>query len=281
MNREAEGVKNILPWRIEAFREYLSYETLQQAAAVLSIYEGEVFDVRNPKIVEMQQLLAARTEKSAWIPNRAGSDQVNWSTEGDVTRNKGRVFTSMLILVPKEWSENKVQLTEFGRALGAGRVGNREFYDFIITRFCYPHPAWDDNWKAWSKAERSLYPFVYLLQTLVELYRHSPNEGFLSVQEVADYLYIDPQHTMVASHVHDILVAREKNSAPILERSDQIHRKIGDLIGFLCLSPYCFFRGNQVHLNLMSAHSKQLANFWERRDGENALEDLAQLCGAF
>jgi hypothetical protein len=267
-----------LPWKIEAFREYLTYETLQQAAAVLSIYEGEIFDVRNPRIIEMQNLLAARTGKDAWIPNRSVSNHINWNAEGDVTRNKGRVFTSMLILTPKEWCDDKVQLTPFGKALGAGRVERREFYDFIITRFRYPHPAWAENWDAWVKAERTLYPFAYLLQTLMELYRESSNDGFLSVQEVADYLYVDPDHAKVASHARDIIAARSENRAPILQRSDQIHRKIGDLVGFLCLSPYCYFRHNHVHLNLIGRHSKQLAHFWERRDGDDTLESLSQLC---
>lgn len=272
------AAQNLLPWRIEAFREYLTYETLQQAAAVLSIYEGEIFDVRNPRIVEMHRLLEARTEKHAWIPKRAGSIHINWNTEGDVTRNKGRVFTSMLILKPKEWCDDRVQMTPFGKALGAGRVGRREFYDFIITRFHYPHPAWQDNWNAWSEAGRTLYPFVYLLQTLMELYRESPSDSFLSVQEVADYLYIDPDHAKVATYVREILVARSENRAPILKRSDQVHRKISDLIGFLCLSPYCYFQANRVHLNLIGTHSKQFTHFWERRDGEDTLESLSRLC---
>ena len=266
-----------LPWRIEAFREYLTFEVLQAAAAVFAIYEGERFDPRNPRIIEMQLLLVERTQKEAWIPKRAGSEDVDWNVEGDVTRNKGRVFTSMLILHPKEWADGEVRLTEFGHALASGRVTKSKFYDFIISRFKYPHPAWEDNWAEWRSAGRVLYPFIYLLQTLLSLHGQSPDNAYLTVDEVADYLHPIPDHGMVDAYASAIIKSRQEGRPATTKRSDKIHRKIGDLLGFLCLSPYCFYKGTAVHLNLIDTHSVELTHFWGSRNSQDKLNRIIAL----
>jgi hypothetical protein len=266
-----------LPWRIEAFREYLTFESLQPAASVLSLYEGEVFTTRNPRILEMQDLLAKRTKKDAWIPKRSGSADIEWNLEGDVTRNKGRVFTSMLILHPKEWKDEKVALTEFGRALGRGLVNKERYYDFIVTRFRYPHPAWPDNWTAWTNANKVLYPFVYLLAALIELHRQSPASAYLTTAEVADYLHPDPDHSRVTAFVSSIVSARENSVGPITPRSDDIHRKISDILGFMCLTRYCYFDGSVVRLNLLDMHHKDKSNFWEDRRNQSKLQPMQAL----
>jgi len=268
-----------LPWRIEAFREYLTYESLQPAASVLSLYEGELFTIRNPRILEMQNLLEERTKKDAWIPKRSGSEDIDWNVEGDVTRNKGRVFTSMLILYPKEWKEGRVALTEFGKALGRGVVSKAQYYDFIFTRFKYPHPAWSDNWSAWTSAEKFLYPFVYLLEALVELHRHSPASAYLNTEEVADYLHPDPDHGKVTAFAQSIIDARENNVGKITPRSDNIHRKISDILGFMCLTQYCYFDGGVVRLNLFDIHGDEKSNYWEKRNGQNKLQAIQELIG--
>lgn len=266
-----------LPWRIEAFREYLTFETLQQAAAVLTVYDGEIFDIRNPRIIEMQNLLIERTSKNSWIPNRKGSQDINWNVEGDVTRNKGRVFTSMLILRPKEWTDGTVSLTSFGRALGAGQITRGEYYDFILTRFKYPHPAWDDNWDAWKNSDRELYPFIYILQTLLALYKIGHDQAYLSTEEVADYLHPNPNHDAVAEYAKNIVNARQNSTPSITKRSDSIHRKISDILGFLCLTKYCYFVANNVYLNLMDLHQKERSNFLGKRKGQDKLKKIVQL----
>jgi hypothetical protein len=266
-----------LPWRIEAFREYLTFESLQAAASVLSLYEGELFTIRNPRILEMQNLLAQRTNKDAWIPKRSGSEDIVWNLEGDVTRNKGRVFTSMLILYPKELKGGKVALTEFGKALGRGVINKDQYYDFIITRFKYPHPAWSDNWSAWTNSGKQLFPFIYVLETLVELYKRSPDHAYLKTEEVADYLHPDPDHSKVGYFAQAIITARHDGIAPITPRSDDIHRKISDVLGFLCLTRYCYFDGNIVRLNLFDIHVDEKSNYWAKRNGENKLQKIEEL----
>lgn len=271
------GKESRLPWRIEAFREYLSYETLQPAAAVLSMFEGEEFNVKNPRIIKMQRLLEKRTNKDKWIPNRAGSETINWNIEGDVTRNKGRVFTSMLILYPKEWVENRIKLTPFGHALAKGAIAQSEYYDFIISRFQYPHPAWRDNWESWSKSEKSLKPFVYILQVLLELHKQDPGMASLNTDEIADYLHPNPDHKSVNKFAKSIIDARKKGAPSLTKRSDDIHRKISDLIGFLCLTRYCYFDGNDIRLNLVDKHSTELTNYYMKRKGESKLQHLESL----
>lgn len=267
----------LLPWKIEAFREYITYETLQPAAAVLKTFEGELFTPRNPEIIRMQKLLQERTGKKSWVPNRSGSNDINWNIEGDVTRNKGRVFTSMLILHPKDWVENKIKLTNFGNALAVGEVSKEEFYFFIISNFQYPHPAWDDNWNAWTKAEKHLLPFVYLLQTLILLYELNPNEAYLSTEEVADYLYLKPDHLKTPVYVEKIVKAREDNSPQIVKRSDEVHRKISDLLGFLCLTKFCYFNGNKIFLNMIDQHQGELVFFNKKRKGQDKLLEVKKL----
>lgn len=268
---------DLLPWRIEAFREYITYETLQPTAAVLKTFEGELFTTRNSEIIRMQKLLQERTGKNAWLPNRSGSSDINWNVEGDVTRNKGRVFTSMLILHPKDWVENKIKLTKFGNALAAGEVSKEEFYFFILSNFQYPHPAWKDNWDAWTKAGKHLLPFVYLLQTLICLYESDPNEAYLSTEEVADYLHSKPDHLKALVYTKNIIKGREGNSPPIVERSDQVHRKISDLLGFLCLTKFCYFNANKVFLNMIDQHHDELVFFNRKRKGQDKLLEVKQL----
>jgi hypothetical protein len=224
----------------------------------------------------MQNLLEKRTGKSAWIPKRSGSEDIEWNVEGDVTRNKGRVFTSMLILYPKEWKEGKVVLTGFGNALASGRVNKKQFYDFILTHFKYPHPAWEDNWDKWVAVGKELYPFIYILQTLIELHKHSPSYAFITTEEVADYLH-PPSHARVAEYVEKIITAREKNVPSQTERADDIHRKISDILGFLCLTPYSYFYGNNVYLNLLDKHEIEKSNFLGKRKGQSKLDSIKDL----
>ena len=270
----------MLQWHFEAFREYVSYQVLMAAAAVLYQFEGEVISSSNPRIQQMQKLLALRTNKYTWIPNRTGSEDVDWSIEGDLYRNKGRLLASMLIVEPKEaHNPPKVKLLPFGRSLAKGEISENQFYDFIITRFCYPHPAWEDNWEEWTNAGRILYPFAYILQVLIQLDESKPDTAYLSTDEVARYLYPVSDHTQVKAGVKAILASRSEAQLPPRERSDQVDRKINDILGFLCISGYCYYLpgGKLVGLNLRSRHSQELTMFERIRKGQNHLEKIKNL----
>lgn len=267
---------NTLPWKFEAFREYVTYQTLQAAAAVLIQYEGEEFSISNPRIQEMQKQLSVRTGKDKWVPDRSGSEDINWNTEGDVYRNKGRVLTSMFIIEPKDSGEEDsgtLRLLPFGRALARGQITEQQFYDFIITRYKFPHPAYDENWLAWRSAGRRLFPFAYILQVLIALYGMGADQAYLTTDEVAQFLHPDPDHSKVLSHARAVRSARtQQQSSGRQQRSDDVHRKITDILGFLCITGYCYFRPDgSVGLNLRARHGSELAYFEGRRKGDDRL----------
>lgn len=270
----------MLPWHFEAFREYISYQTLLSASAVLRQFEGEEISSSNPRIQQMHRLLALHTNKSSWIPNRSGSADVDWNLEGDVYRNKGRLLSSLLILEPKDASDPpRVRLLPFGRALARGEISERGFYDFIITRFCYPHPAWDDNWKAWTRAGRTLHPFAYLLQALIALDAIGPDAAFLTTDEAARYLYPASDHAQVKTLVKGIYDNRSISTASPRSRSDDVDRKITDIFGFLCLSGYCYYkpRGGAIGLNLRDRHTQELTMFERSRLHQDRLQEIMNL----
>lgn len=272
--------KSTLPWNFEAFREYITYEVLKNAAAVLYQYENELFAIDNPKIQEMQRLLALRTGKNAWLPSRKGTEDIAWNVEGDVYRNKGRLLTSMFILEPKSGEGSRIKLLPFGKALATGKVSENEFYDFIVSKYQFPHPAYEDNWAKWNEAGITLYPFAYILQTLVEIYNLDPTQAFISTSEVADHLHPKPDHSKIKEYSKNILKARKSKTGEFasVPRSDEIHRKINDMLGFLCISGYCHYLPNgNAALNLRARHKKEMTYYELRREGENRLESITEL----
>jgi hypothetical protein len=186
----------------------------------------------------------------------------------------------MLILYPKEWMEGKIALTAFGNALANGQVNKKRYYDFILTHFKYPHPAWKDNWDRWTKEHNELYPFIYILQTLVKLHEKSPEYAFLTTEEVADYLHPAPSHKHISEYAEDIISARESNTPAQTKKSDDIHRKISDILGFLCLTSYCYFYGNSIYLNLFDKHEIEKSNFLGKRKGQDKLEVIKNVISA-
>lgn len=228
--------ENFLVWKFEAFREYLSYEVLRNAAQVLSLYEGEEFNIRNNKVIEMQNLLSFRTNKNTWMPNRSGEVFINVNAEGDVYRNKGRLLTSMLLIFPKDLAENKIKLTEFGNALARGYVTEIEFYNFIICNYKYPHPAYAEDYNKWLEKGMVLLPFILILQLLICLNLYE--QGFITTSEIAHFVYNDPNHNQIDDYVSKIVENRNVNAKIKVDSSDKVTRKINDILGFLTLSGY-------------------------------------------
>jgi len=259
--------KTILPWHFEAYRRYTTYEVLQQAAAALVLFENESIDARNPEMDELLSLLEQRTGLP-WLPDRKVSESINFNIEGDIYRNKGRLLSSLFIVEPKSTQEKgyeKVMLTPFGRALGNGFVSKEQFYEFIIKRFKYPHPAFEDNWSAWKNAKRELRPFIFLLQILVELYMHNRNDAFLTSEEVASIAYPLSDHRKIKKIADKIIELRKKGVKIERKRSDAIDRKIDDVFGFLCIAGYAYYDGRKVALHLLGVHPEEKAWYWEKR----------------
>jgi len=227
---------DFLVWKFEAFREYLSYEVLRNTAQVLSLYEGEDFNIRNNKIMQMQDLLSFRTNKDTWLPNRSGEIYINVNIEGDVYRNKGRLLTSMLLIYPKDLSDNKIRLTEFGKKLATGYISKKYFFDFIIGNYKYPHPAYAEDFDKWKEKGIVLLPFIIILQVLMKLKEKDIN--FLTTNEVAYFIYKTPNHKNVDKYMSEIIETRISDKILDVTSSDLITRKINDIFGFLVLSGY-------------------------------------------
>ena len=266
-----EELKNKrLSWKIEAFREYLCFEVLQPAASVMKLFEGHHSSGNTTKMKKMQKLLEERTNKSSWIPKRSGSADLNWNVEGDVWRNKGRLFSSMLIMYPREWYQNRIKLTEFGSALASGIVKKSGYYDFLLKNYCYPHPAYKEHYEEWINHKEFLLPFIYLLKALLLLYEENSSASFLTTDEIADYLHLNPSHRNLPQKVNKILESRTNITKKVSKRTDDIHHKINDLMGFLCLSGYCHYQRNNIVLSTISEHSLERVYF----DGERKKESM-------
>ncbi len=281
-------MSQLLLWKFEAFREYVTYEVLQPALSVLNLFEGEVITEANPKIKRLEKLLQERTAKYTWKPNRSGTKDLLWNAEGDFTRNKERLFTSLLLMYPKEMTNGTLKLTEFGKALGSGKLSREEFYEFIILNFKYPHPAYEDNWQQWKESGKELFPFILILQVLLDLFEEGVEHCFLSVREVEFILVPDPNHSNSKNLAKAILETRADGSIAKLKVSgDKLTRKITDLLGFLTISGLAYYLPNgDVGLNLIARHTEEKTHYFiERRpakkDKESALEvtkNMVSMC---
>ncbi|EKE05489.1 MAG: hypothetical protein ACD_19C00264G0005 [uncultured bacterium] len=268
---------NDLPWNFEAFRSFINFEVIQQASSVLCSFEGkELFNSRR-LVEEFQNLLTKRTGID-WIPDRNVSEDILFNVEGNVFRNKARVFTSFYLVDP-ECLKNRepLVLTPFCRALGYGYIGKFEFYKTIIARFSYPHPAYDENWKAWIGANIRLKPFIFILQILLSLHLKGHDNAYISINEFANFAHSNPLHSEIENIVKEILKQRSSGENIKRERSDKIERKIGDLFGFLCISGYTFYKKNDICLNMIDIHPKEKTYFFEKREGFDKYNSINKL----
>ncbi|NWJ96376.1 MAG: hypothetical protein HXX20_11395 [Chloroflexi bacterium] len=279
-------IKNsLLSWDFEQYREYVEYNVLMNAAAVFHLYEGEIIDSSNPLILEMQRLLETRTGKHTWLPKRSGTQDIEWNIEGSILRNKGRLLRSLFILQLSE-PYNIIQLLPFGRALATGKIPEQMFYDFIITHFRYPHPALKENYEQWTRAGRKLYPFIFILQVLLELNQTKDSisfnsDAFLTTEEIINHLYPVSDHTAVKRVSVNILKARQDDSKVTESSSPEdlntAKRNINDLMGFLCMSGYAFYiDDSKIRLNLLNRHPREKTYFWATRNKQNLKCDRLQ-----
>lgn len=256
---------------------------MQQAASVLCIYEGEEFGVGNPKMEEILNTLQTRTGEP-WLPERKVSESIEFNVEGDFYRNKGRLLTSFFIIEPKGLTDSEwpaIKMTQFGRALGSGYISERQYYDFIVTRIAYPHPAYEDNWRLWKQASKTLKPLVFILQILLKLYKTDKLQGYTTSEELAAFAYPESSHHAVSRITEGILKNRE-NPTKAIPYTDEVNRKINDMLGFLSIAGYTYYDGRLIRLNLMGVHPQERVYYWEKRktreyDEANRLEELERL----
>lgn len=263
----------MLPWHFEAFRRFLTFDVIQQACAALLPFEGEALFEDPSLLSEFTTLLYKRTGME-WLPRREVSDGINFNIEGSVFRNKARIFSSLYLVDPKSFDfKETLAITNFGRAIGLGFVTEQEFYRQILMRYEYPHPAYEENWDAWIAAKCFLRPFIYFMDLMINIYEKD-GEGSIAVEEIAQVAFKNPDHKLVKLYSEEILNLRTRKSLQKRTRDDQVDRKIGDILGFMCLSGVTFYDGNKVGLNLIDKHKEEASFFWEKRKGQDRLSEL-------
>lgn len=266
-----------LPWNFEAFRSFISFEVLQQAASVLCLYDKQYFFENNYILEKFEEDLSKRTGVE-WLPKRNIDSDILFNTEGNLFRNKARVFSSFyLIELESLINKSQLEITPLCRALGTGRLSKREFYNDIITRFAYPHPAYEDNWEKWRECEITIKPIVFMLDILVRLYEIAPLEAYFTVAEFAAYAHPKPFYSSVNEIAKEIISSRSTNEKIGRKRSDEVDRKIGDLCGFLCMTGYSYYYGNKIYLNLIDVHPAEKVYFYEKRGEVNTKNQIQNL----
>lgn len=264
----------MIEWQFEHFKTFTPYEIMQQAAASLALYEGESTNGINPKMQRLTSSLKEQTGHPAWMPERDnGNLKIN--TEGSVFRNKARLFSSFYICVPpdllKETGEDKVvMLTGFGKALADGRVSEKEFYDFIIRKFAYPHRSFSD-YAEWVELGVVIRPFVAILSTLVELFKNEGKEAaYLTAYEV--YKFIQPCTDKNYKKVAETIASTRKQDVEI-EKLDI--RKINEMFAFLSIAGYVYIdssvsKEDRYYLNLIARHPQEKTLFYLSRTAGGA-----------
>lgn len=270
-----------LKWNFEAFRQYLSFEVLQQAASALLVFDGFNYRDDISETKSFENLLKARTGLE-WSPKREAPEGVLFDPEGSVFRNKARVLTSMLILDPVLLQNQKiVKLTEFGRLLGGGRVSKSDFYEFELKNFEYPHPAYPDGAAGWISHRAKVKPFLYLVEVLIGLVDQGVAENRLTSKEFLEFLMPNSPDFRVETAVSAILKSREAPGDFRTSFPPDDMRNASDILGFLCMTGFTYFLSpGEIALNLISVSEKDKTYYYMKsRDGDFAIEAVKTKLG--
>ena len=237
----------LAPWHFEGFRRFLTYGSLQQAAAVLEMVEGAEVNDR----VGMSKLagdLRLRTGLE-WIPVRESMSSITWLVEGNVFRNKKRVLTSTFILDIAAYEEGEIRLTNFGRSLARGHIDSNRCYQEIIRRYQFPHPAYEENWLWWSNAGKSLKPLCYLLELLLIISEVRQSFEPVTIAEIAAHGGRTPEEALIGEIAKNIVRDGSATTTKHHDRTDDFDRKLADMLGFLSIAGYVAKSGKGYILN--------------------------------
>lgn len=252
----------------------MKFETMQQAAASLHVMHESKLPLGAVDGSYLERELASRTGLK-WVPRRETVVGMTWDEEGSVFRNKKRVLTSLMILDPIKFDElNQLALTHFGKALACGLLTPDQFYQHIINKYQYPHPAYKDNWDSWTNAGQILKPLLYIVQVLCELAKQScENESQgVTVSDFARFAFEGASHQHAAQVASKIL-SHELSATQVLRtRSDEVDRKIGDMFGFLSLSGVCYWKGRNLMLNMVSRDQSGEYFHGKRKDARREID---------
>lgn len=255
----------MLTWQFEHFKTFTPYETMQQAASALDLFEGENTDGVNPRMGSLIQQLGKKTGHPAWMPEM-DNDNFTFNDEGSVFRNKARLLSSFFICYPPTMLETKaVKLTSFGKALSRGAVNEEEYYRFIISRFKYPHPSFSD-YEQWKKTGEITHPFLLILKVLVELFeRYGLAEAYLEPQEIFHKIQPLSDDDSVSDVVNEIY----NNRINGFEYQREQYRKVAEIMAFLAISGYvCYCGKDSIALNLIRRHKQGKVFYYLERSSQ-------------
>jgi hypothetical protein len=224
-----------LTWNIEAFRPYMAFECMQQAASAILLFDGVNYSDNPEALTAIEQSLQNRTGMQ-WLPERELPIGVNFNAEGNFMRNKGRILTSLGIIHTEEARQNKtLSLTPWGKSLALGLKTKEDYYLHQIKSFGYPHLAYPESARTWNDKNISVKPFLYLLELLVLGSECKPKALMITIEEIAGIAMAEKANYAARDAVADIEEHRTLNLAlpPI---SSNKRRNANDLIGFLQLS---------------------------------------------
>jgi hypothetical protein len=236
-------------WNFEAFRNFIGFAPIQQACTSLLQLNGITLTNAEVELRHLNRLLLSRTGRE-WTPDRKPGGAVLWETEGSLFRNKKRVFTSFYLLDAEKFeSEDRLVLTDFGRAVADGLITETDFYRTIIQRFRFPHPAYEENWRWWSQANRELKPLALILRIVSHLSVISSRVETVSIREIA--YFGGPNPSTKDAEVIAINIKNSRDTGEQIQhvRSDAHDRKIGDMIAFLAMTPWAAIKAQGITLN--------------------------------
>ncbi|MED1876668.1 hypothetical protein [Brevibacillus borstelensis] len=267
----------MLEWHFEHFKTFYTYEIIQQAAVSLILFEGENTDAsKNARMLQLTKLLVENTGHPAWMPARDTGNLEIDNEGGSVFRNKARLLSTFYLCVPPSFLEEnglkkEIVMTNFGKALALGYVSEKEFYDFMIKKFQYPHPAFD-NYKEWLESGLVIRPFIFILKTLVKLLESGGYQNaYLTVDEICNFLVplSSEDEALAASKI----LENRLNPQPITSAQDK--RKIREMLAFLAMSEYVYIdstdsRQEKYFLNLIDRHSYEKTYYFHTRSAGGA-----------
>ena len=251
---------NPLPWSIEAFRPYMTYEVLQEAVSVLRKFEGSSTNLGRRRTNEMIRSLQRRTGLP-WIADRKVQFGILINIEGSVFRRMKRVFTSFYLLDSQSYEEeNLIKVTHFGKKLSAGVLSKEQFYAELIIKYSYPHPAYEENVRAW-KDIAPFYPMKFIAEVMSEMDKLEITQyNGIQVKEFAALIH-PIAHQITPIEAATILAKHYKTAANISHtRTDAVDRKISDLFGFLVAIDVVSKVGNATRANPRSKVLEEMQN---------------------
>lgn len=269
------AARNPPVWDFEAFRSFLPYEIMQPAANVLSLFDGCGLDDR-AVLRTLNEELYARTGLT-WTPERE-SGPLEYSEEGSLFRNKARLLASLFICVSPEIQRQSgqspsVRLLPFGRSLALGHIDRHHYYDFIISRYRYPHPAFD-SYDDWAALGIVCHPFLLILRVLLQLHSIGPEDAWLGKSEIVNCLMAasDDGAADVIAHA---IVAMRLGATPTEDAGfpEIATRKAGDMMAFLAMSRHALLGPRErLHLNVVGRHTTERTHYLEERSGRGLYE---------